>query len=106
MEPSPEASPSGIRKLICNGETKRRGAVFSTPLMSFTITVLPANIVGSGRDVAISVVVARLAPNAAAIESLGEGPGAKLAAETVVTGRVGCGGPEAIISRTSVNVEH
>jgi hypothetical protein len=60
--------------LICDSETKKSGALRSTPALSVTFTVTPPSVVGNGTDVAVRVLEARFSPKAATIDSAESSP--------------------------------
>src|SRR5262245_58252770 len=78
---APFAEPAGIRRLICDAETKNRGARLSLPEPSLTLTEVFANVVGSGIATAACVSVASAEPKIEAIDSRATEPVLKLAAE-------------------------
>src|SRR5262245_49357412 len=75
---------AGRWKLICPGETKKRGTGKSLSASSRNRTLVPARVVGSGSVVAACVVFDKFTPKAATMESRAIAPGKKLAAETLV----------------------
>src|SRR5262249_8623558 len=66
---APKAVPPGILKLACVGGTQNSGMSRSAPVLAFTLTVVPASVVGSGLARAGSELVANPVPNAATIDS-------------------------------------
>src|SRR5215510_4018206 len=78
---SPVAAPAGIRRLICAGETKNRGARLSLPAPSLTLTEVFASVVGRGIAAAACVSVASAEPKIEAIDSRATALVLKLAAD-------------------------